>query len=396
MNNKAISIARLKKRNKRYQVSVDKGLVIRVQPSGVKSWVVRLPRNGRILDITIGHYPEISLAQAKQIARQKRQEYELEPPNGYTLKDAFNMWCGLKRGNIVTYRSEKGRIQKYIISKIGNKQIDEISAPMIIQLLKPLNDCGKRATLKRCLLRLREILDIAVCAGFLKHNPCPQMTRIFPAPIITPMPSKPWQELEKIIAEVLKQNNSRYSNLFLLSLCLLLRPKETASLRWTWIKDNVLTIPAEEMKMKRQHRVPLTDYALSLLDKIKAESKHKRSVYVFSGIKSNRHITPQTLANYMRKTPAFKGKLVAHGLRSIGRSWMADNGVDFVVAESCLAHVFGNQASRAYLRSDLLDARREVISRWNAYVKSCAESAERMLGSSIKSESCVLNGCKNC
>ena len=124
--------------------------------------------------------------------------------------------------------------------------------------------------------------------------------------------------------------------------------------------------------------------SLNLLEKIKKESKHKRSAYVFPGVQSNRHITAQTLAKFMRETAAFKNKLVAHGLRSIGRSWMADNGVDFVIAESCLAHVFGNQVSRAYLRSDLLEARRDVFENWNSYIELCAKRAKDILTNDIK------------
>lgn len=260
-------INKTKPAEKRITLRDGYGLFLRIHPTGTRSWVLRINVNGRNCDMTIGHWPEMSLRMARQLARNKRKEYDLVPPKGYTLKDAFSLWCSLKRGNIVSYKGEKGRIKKYIISKIGNRQIDEITAPMIIQLLKPLNNAGKRATLKRCLLRLREILDLAVCAGFIQHNPCPKLTLIFPSPVVTPMPSLPWQQLENILLEVFKTNNVKYENLFLLSLSLLLRPKEMVSLRWKWIKDRVLTIPAEHMKMRREHRIPLTDFSLNLLEK---------------------------------------------------------------------------------------------------------------------------------
>lgn len=115
-------IAALKPRAKRFQITDQFGLALRVQTSGVKSWVLRVPQNGRIVDITIGHWPEISLMHARAIARQKRKELELEPSSSFTVRDAFRFWCSKKRGRISSYRDEKIRLEKYVISKIGSHQ----------------------------------------------------------------------------------------------------------------------------------------------------------------------------------------------------------------------------------------------------------------------------------
>lgn len=91
-------LAALKPRQKRYSIAVGYGLSLKVQPSGTKSWVLRICTLGRVADLAIGHFPEMSLAEAKQIARRKRKELGQEPPLGYTLKDAFHLWCNLKKG----------------------------------------------------------------------------------------------------------------------------------------------------------------------------------------------------------------------------------------------------------------------------------------------------------
>ena len=109
----------------------------------------------------------------------------------------------------------------------------------------------------------------------------------------------------------------RIKHIFLLSLYSMLRPGEVAKLRWDWIENNTLTIPAEEMKMRRVHRVPLTAFATDLLREIKSDTKHKRSVFIFPGQKSCNHVNSQTLTNYMRSQDFFKDRLVPHGLRSI-------------------------------------------------------------------------------
>lgn len=159
--------------------------------------------------------------------------------------------------------------------------------------------------------------------------------------------------------------------LFLWSLCSLLRPIETAKLRKTWIAGDVLTIPGDEMKKRRPHRVPLTPVMQALLAREQDLSPHPRSDFVFAGRNAGSHISEQTLAKYLRGTE-LAGRLVAHGLRSIGRSWMADNGVPFEVGEACLSHVSGSQVSRAYLRSDYLKDRVSVMWRWCSFILACA------------------------
>ena len=130
-----------------------------------------------------------------------------------------------------------------------------------------------------------------------------------------------------------------------------------------------------DVKMKRQHRVPLTPFMLDLIKRESEFSPHPRSKYVFAGRLSGDHISKQALAKWLHSSE-LKGKLVAHGLRSVARSWLADQGVMHDVAEECLAHKAIDPVYRAYQRSDFLDARRKILEQWCSYIKDCAESAE--------------------
>lgn len=84
-------IAALKPRESRYSIADGNGLTLRVQPSGSKSWVFRSHHSGRISDETIGHWPEMSLKQARMLVRRRRKEAGLTPPHGYVLNDAFRL-----------------------------------------------------------------------------------------------------------------------------------------------------------------------------------------------------------------------------------------------------------------------------------------------------------------
>lgn len=314
--------------------------------------------------------------QARQLARRKRKELGQEPPRGYVLSDAFRLWCNLKRGRITSYMDEKRRLERYVIAPLGRRQLDEITAPLIIATVRHIEAAGHQATLKRVLMRTREIMDLAVCAGYILHNPVARVSRVFAAPIVSPMPSISWQSLPDALA-VVKCAPMRMQILFLWSLASMLRPGETAKLRKEWIDGDTLSIPASEMKRGRLHRVPLTPFMRLLLTKEATLSPHPRSSYVFAGRDPGSHISSQALAKYLHGT-TLAGKLVAHGLRSMARCWMADMGTPFEVAEACLSHVSGSQVSRAYQRSDYLDARRAVMRAWSDYLEHCARSAGLM------------------
>ena len=326
----------------------------------------------------LGTWPDVSLLEARQIARRRRKELGQEPPRGYVLADAFRLWCGLKRGRIVSYADERARLERYVIKPLGNRQIDEISAPLLIATVRPIEAAGHQATLKRVLMRTREILDLAVCAGFIQHNPLERISRVFAPPIVKPMPAVSWCDLPKVMT-VMKPAKPQIRVLFLWSLTSLLRPGENAAVRLDWIEGNTLTLPSEVMKKRRVHRVPLSPFMLGLVDAARRVSPRPRSAYLFPGKRTGAHISAQALAKHLRGTE-LAGKLVAHGLRSIGRSWMADQGVPFEVAEACLAHVAGSVVARAYQRSDYLEARRAVMRAWSDFVEHCAREAGIFVG----------------
>lgn len=357
----------------RYSIADSGGLTLRVQPSGRKIWYLRSSVAGRVVDKKLGNFPDLSLMQARQKARRLRKEVGLEPPRGYCLRDAFRLWCRLKKPQIVSYQDERRRLERYIVKPLGGRQLDEITAPLVIRAVMPLEQAGKRATLKRVLMRLREVLDLAVCAGYIEHNPLARVSRVFAPPTVTPMPAVGWKDLPEVM-RVMADAPERMQILFLFSLCSMLRPGENASLEKSWITEDAIHIPAEHMKKRRPFRVPLTSFMKELIAREQALSPRPRSCHVFAGKSTGKHVSSQALAKHLHGT-SLKGRLVAHGLRSIARSWLADAQVPYEVAETCLSHDVGSLVSRAYQRSDYFDARRTIMERWSEHVRACARCA---------------------
>ena len=176
-------ITDLPPREKRYTVPDAHGLHLRVYPTGTKTWSLRISQNGRVSDVSLGRWPEVDLKQARQLTRRKKRELGQEAPKGYTFRDAFRIWCDLKRGRIVSYKDEKRMLERHLLPSIGGRQLDEITAPLIIHTVKPIQAKGLQVTLKRVIMRAREILDLAVCAGYIHHNP---INRLSPASMLPP------------------------------------------------------------------------------------------------------------------------------------------------------------------------------------------------------------------
>lgn len=133
----------------------------------------------------------------------------------------------------------------------------------------------------------------------------------------------------------------------------LLRPEEYTSLRWSWYDEEagLLTIPAEVMKMKKPHTVPVSTQLAVLFKALKFT---KVNDFVFlSPSNIDCPIVQKSMEKFFR-THGFNGILVPHGIRSIGRTWMAENSVDFEVCDHCLAHSHRDAVVAAYNRTTLL------------------------------------------
>lgn len=361
--------------DKRCTVSVGDSLFLRITPNNARSWVMRYSSGGRVKDLTLGHFPDLSLKQARQAAHLKRQELNLKPSAGMCLKDAYVLWKKQKRGHLVNFTEECSRIEHYLMPTLGKIKLEELSAPLTLNALKPLE--AHVPTQRRCLMCLNEMLELAICAGLMVHNPCRKLSRFVGKH--TPQNRRyiPAERLGELFA--LLAGEPLWFHCFVLwSVYSLLRPTEAVSIKWSWLDGNTLTCPASVMKKRLPHRIPLCPEVLGLLKLVKTLRKH-RSGSVWCMGRSGGTINNQYFACWLRRS-ALSGKLTPHGLRATGRTWFKDEGVPFEVAEDALAHVTGSQTERAYLRGDYLERRRDIMQRWwdhlfAAYVSCCADTA---------------------
>lgn len=185
------------------------------------------------------------------------------------------------------------------------------------------------------------------------------------------MPTLRPEELPKLMRSLVMSNLSVSTRcLIKWQLLTLVRPSEASGARWVEIDldAKLWTIPAERMKAKREHIVPLSPQALDILEVMKPSSVHREHVFP-SRNDPNQPMNSQTV-NAALKRIGHGGKLVAHGLRAIASTALNENGFNPDVIEAALAHTDKNEIRRAYNRSTYLEHRVDMMKWWGSFCEN--------------------------
>lgn len=378
-----IEVRAAQPKNKNYLLNDGSGLFLRVEPSGAKRWVLNRSIKGQHVSKVLGIFPDMTLKDARLEAQRLSVELRaLKVTKAVDFLSVYKEWLALKKTQIKNWVDIDRRFNKYLLPRFSSVAFKEITPTALIEELK--SDLGQRAkleTLKRICGELRSLETFAYNSGLIDLLRWQNLAAVFPSPSNKRKnrPSVGYSELPEVLCK-LKAEGIKSHTTWSVLLCgfyTLLRPGEYTAMRWDWIdfKDKTITIPAEIMKMKREHVVPMSRQLIALL-----EDLPRTSDYVFPSPQRNgdRPVSTNSASQFLRRN-GFADVLVPHGIRAIGRSWMFDNKVPFEVAELCLAHSVGSSTVQAYVRSDRLEERREVMQRWCDYVEVCMKGGADLL-----------------
>lgn len=391
---------------KEYNLGDGDGLYLRVKPNGSKLWVFNYyrPLDKRRANISFGSYPDVTLATARERRREARallaqaidpQLYQQEQialaqaeqeASTNTFARMAAQWLVLKRHDVSeTYAADSWRsLELYILPFMGSMPINQIRAPTVIELLRPLEADGKLETVRRLCQRINEILDYSVNHGLLNANPCSAIRKVFKKPAKKHMPTLKPDEPPLLMADIANGRLDHTTRCQIeWSLHTLVRPGESAGTRWDEIdlEARIWNIPADRMKMDRPHRVPLTQQSLALLERMRPISGHRP--FVFPGYRNPLgHINDQS-ANAALKRLGYGGRLVAHGFRSLGSTTLNEQGFNPDAIEAALSHADENEIRRAYNRSDYFEQRVIMMGWWSNHIEQ-ASKGNLSLASSFK------------
>ena len=372
------------------------GLFLRISPAmkgGKKNWYFRyaVPVTKKRTKMSLGTYPHLTLAQARSLRDQylallaqqiDPQTHKVDKANAlkaateHTLQVVAKNWLEEKKrtsGISEDHAADIWRsLERNVFPGLGNVPIKEIRPKLLKLQLDPIEQRGVLETLRRIISRLNEIFRWAATEELIEFNPADNLAQRFRKPKKQNMPALPPSELPRFLA-TLSNASVRLETRLLIEWQLLtwVRPGEAVKARWSDIDtaNGIWTIPADFMKMKKIHKVPLSREALRILEAMKPVSGHRE--WLFPSIKAPlSHMHEQT-ANAAIIRMGFGGELVAHGMRSIARTAAEEFGKFRIeVLEAALAHSKKDEIVAAYNRAEYLVERVALMQWWGDYVQS--------------------------
>jgi len=385
-------VKQAKPKDKIYKLSDGDGLQLRIMPNGSKQWLLDYfkPFTKKRTSLSLGAYPEVSILEArkKRVASRELLAKDIDPKEykddqhreqlllaSHTLKSVAEDWFAIKRTTIAenTAKSLWRKFENHVFPKLGHRPIDKILAPEAIEALKPLAAKGNLETTGKIIGHLNNIMTHALNTGILQHNPLSGIRSAFSAPKVTNMPTIKPNELGMLMKDI------SYASIKLVTRCLIewqlhtmTRPSESAKAEWSEIdlENKLWVIPAERMKMRLEHKVPLTEQAIEILERLKPITGHRKHLFP-SHIDHKKHCNVET-ANKALIRMGYKNRLVAHGLRALASTTLNEEGLNPDVIEAALSHVDKNEVRRAYNRAEYLDSRRELMCWWSEHIQQAA------------------------
>ena len=373
----------------RYPVGGVAGLNLKVAPTGARSWVLRVVIADKRRDAGLGGYPDVSLAQAREKARKAREEIErgvdpiaqraaarsaliAERGAETTFEEAARKFIEAKSSEWANAKHAAqwtSTLETYAFPVIGRMQARDVTLSHVVKILEPIWST-KTETASRVRGRIESVLDWATVRGFRTgDNPARwkgHLDKVLAKPgkvaTVTHHKALPVDGVGAFMAELRKREGVAARALEVVVLTAT-RSGEVRGARWSEIdlENAVWTIPADRMKARREHRVPLPDAAIALLRSL---PRYADTDLVFVAPRGG-EFSDMALTATIRRMEV---DATAHGFRSTFRDWAAERtNYPHHVAEMALAHAIGDKVEKAYRRGDLFEKRRRMMADWAAF-----------------------------
>ena len=367
----------------RYQDS--SGLYFRIAPGGSTGWLLRVRVNGRRVDRGLGGYPAVSLKEARVVAK---TTYGALMQNGagrsHRSPQPAAPSLSLREATVQAHRTFKQdwrneaataywltAMEKHVLATLGSRPVAEVTQEEILDVLEPLH-ASMPMTARRIRLNLRRVFAWAQARRLRVDNPAGDVldgalprrvprSRHFRAPH--------YSEVAASISRV-RSGSANPPTVwgFEMVTHTASRFNEVRGMRWTELDESwtTWTIPADRSKDFREHRKPVTRQMRSILTAAK-EYQTMQGIATDLVI-CNRQGRPIGAGTVLKLLHGYHIEHTVHGLRSAFRSWALEQGERWDCAETQMSHSLGSAVAAAYIRSDLLNLRAEMMQRWADYI----------------------------
>ena len=398
----AVAIRAAKPRAKAYKLSDSGGLYVEVSPAGGKWWRWKYRFGGKEKRLSLGVFPDVGL----KAAREKRDEYRRQLAAGIDPSQARKAAKVAQAGaesfeTIAREWHEKfapgwaashaertlRRFERDLFPWLGKRPIAQITAPELLTVLRRIESRGAQETAHRAKQNCGQVFRYAVATGRAERDPTGDLRGALPPP-----KSKHHASITdpKRVGELLRAIDS-YEGYFVTKCALRLaplvfvRPGELRRAEWREIDFDKAEwrIPAERMKMREQHIVPLASQSVAILRELEPltnrpiEARPDAPRYVFPGARSrHRPMSENAVLAALRRMGYAKEDMTGHGFRSMASTLLHERGWNHHAIERQLAHAERNAVSAAYNFAEHLPERRQMMQAWADYLDGLKAGAD--------------------
>ncbi|GJD47018.1 Prophage integrase IntS [Methylobacterium cerastii] len=367
------------------------GLWLQVSGKGAKSWIFRFTLDGKARAMGLGSANTFSLVEARDRAREcrkltaerldpiearagRRQEAAIEAARATTFRTCAAGYIEAHRAgwrNIKHAAQWTATLEAYAYPAFGDLPVQAVDTGLVMQALEPIWS-AKPETATRVRGRIESVLDWATTRGYRRgENPARWKGHL---QNLLPKRSKvqrvehhaalPFADLPAFMAD-LARRDAVAARALAFAILTAARTGEVLGARWSEIdlQARTWTVPGERMKGGREHRVPLSDPAVVLLERMQTIGA---AGFVFPGARRGKPMSGMGMLMLLRRMG--RTEITAHGFRSTFRDWASETThFPSEVVEMALAHAIESKVEAAYRRGDLFAKRRELMDAWATY-----------------------------
>lgn len=381
-----------------------RGLYLLVRPGGSRSWVLRTQVEGRRRDLGLGSTNKLSLSQARARAADLRtrlvtgqevvsDKVAVEAPVPSFIEAAHTCHEAIKAGWANRRHSDSwlASLENHIVPALGAVPVDRVTSVMVRDAIAPIW-LTIPETARRILQRIGTVLDFAHIQGWrVEETTLRSVRKGLPRQpsIENHFAALPYADVPAFAARLNALPETAGRDALLFTILNAVRSGETRLATWPEIdlRNAMWSIPAERMKMKKEHIVPLSPATLSIL-KRRWQFRTSDDGLVFSTT-GLRPLSDMTMTKVLRDLGL--DDITVHGFRSSFTDWAAERTrYQKEVVDKALAHKLVDRVEAAYRRTDFFDRRRKLMNAWTRYVMGAGQQIRDRRGTKIKSKSAEI------
>lgn len=367
---KAVEAA--KPKDKGYKLADSGGLYLYVTAAGSKSWRANFTSDGKQGTRTYGRWPEMNLP----AARKAHSGAKIEPLAKVIpcFQDVAQEWLKIKLPTLSNVKHQgqvENTLVQYVFPVIGRLPIDAIPRTKLVAVVQASQEGGKVETAHRVAGRITSVFDYAQDVGYIEHHGAAGLTRVLIArKVKKPMASIAPEDAGDLIRAI-DDYNEPVTRLGLQLMALtFVRVGELRGMRWDELKEDgsIWVVPADRMKLKLPHVVPLSTQARKILAELHLLTGH-RDLVLDSPVRPGKPLSENTFLFALYRL-GYRGRMTAHGFRALASTVLnEDSGFERDVIERQLSHKETDAVRAAYNRAQYLPKRRELMEWWGVWLE---------------------------